>query len=799
MLDTRWQKVLVDLWKNRSRTLIVALAIAVGVYAVGVVVNARTILVREYDSDQAGALPASAVIQTYPFDEDLANGVARLPGVAAAEGRTLVHTRVYDRAGAPHDLVLVAIPDFGAMQVDVLTPLGGKWPPGKRELILERMSPEFLGVRVGQPIVVELDDGTTKTLTVVGTAHDAQQPSPGITGTSFGYISLETLQSLGLPPTYNELRVRVADLPGDKAHILSVLEEVKAYLNRTGRPILGRSVITESLAAPFIDTVVLILTAFGLVILLLSGFLVVNAMSSLITQQIPHIGVMKLIGARRAQIMGLYMSTVLAYGLLAIVVAIPLSLLTARLLMTAMVNNLLNVMPESYAIPAPLLLFQGAVGVLLPLLAGLAPVVRGTRITTQQAMNGIGLGVGGYGTGWLDRLLALLDRIRRIQRPVLLALRNTLRHKGRLAQTLVVLTLGTALFISVVSVRGSVNATLEGFMRFHQYDVAVDLDQPERIARLEQAVRAVPGVVEAEVWSVAGATRVRSGDTRSDAFAVYAVPASTTFMSPEILQGQWLAPGASNATNPIVVNTELLHNEPDLKIGSVLELEIAGRKAVWQIIGVVPAESRGGAVYVRLSDYAYATRTPEQGTRLVARTLRHDADSQDQMAALLYQRLDDAGLEVGGTQTTQMVRSENSLLFTIVVAFLILMALLLAAVGGLGLATTMSINIMERVREIGVLRAVGASNTSVGQIVVAEGVVMGLLSWLVGMLLSLLISPFLSDQLGLALIKVPLNYQYSWLAALLWFFALQVVAIVASLGPARSAVRLTIREVLAYE
>jgi len=120
-------------------------------------------------------------------------------------------------------------------------------------------------------------------------------------------------------------------------------------------------------------------------------------------------------------------------------------------------------------------------------------------------------------------------------------------------------------------------------------------------------------------------------------------------------------------------------------------------------------------------------------------------------------------------------------------------------VGGLGLTTTMSINIMERIREIGVLRAVGASNISVGQIVLAEGVVIGMLSWLIGLALSLPISAFLSDQVGLALLNVPLNYQYSMVAAVLWFFALMVIAVIASLGPARDAVRLTIREVLAYE
>jgi putative ABC transport system permease protein len=57
----------------------------------------------------------------------------------------------------------------------------------------------------------------------------------------------------------------------------------------------------------------------------------------------------------------------------------------------------------------------------------------------------------------------------------------------------------------------------------------------------------------------------------------------------------------------------------------------------------------------------------------------------------------------------------------------------------------------------------------------------------------------MSEQLGLALIKVPLSYQYSLIAAVGWFFVLQVVAVLASLGPARNAVRLTIREVLAYE
>jgi putative ABC transport system permease protein len=169
------------------------------------------------------------------------------------------------------------------------------------------------------------------------------------------------------------------------------------------------------------------------------------------------------------------------------------------------------------------------------------------------------------------------------------------------------------------------------------------------------------------------------------------------------------------------------------------------------------------------------------------------------MEAVLLEHLEARGIGVSGTQNTQVMRDENKLMFTIIVAFLILMALLLAAVGGLGLTTTMSINILERVREIGVLRAIGASNLSVRRIVLIEGVVIGILSWTIGTLMSLPLSSFMSEQLGLALIDIPLVFQYSVWAAVLWFFDLQGVALVASLGPARNAVRLTIREVLAYE
>ena len=795
MLSTRWRKVLTDLWKNRVRTLVVALAIAVGVYAIGVVLNTRELVVREYRADQDGALMAAAIVHTAPFDDALAHRVAEIPGVAAAEGRREVRARVYDEGNMPRDLVIFSVPDLDKMEVDHVTKLDPDGVPGKREIVLEWLALDYLGVEIGDSIVLELDNGAEKRLDVVGTVHDAQQLSPDITGKPTGYVTPETMGSLGLGEGFTQLRIRVSENPGDKAHINAVVDEIEEHLEATGRPVYGREVITESIADPFIETIVLILSSFGLIILVLSGFLVVNAISALITQQIPQIGVMKLIGARRSQIMSLYIATVLVYGLIAIVLGIPLALVTSRFLMEGLVQGLLNVMPDSYSVPLYIIAVQAAVGLLLPLLAGLAPVIKGTRVTTQKALSEAGMESSAYGQGWVERLLSQVQRIASMRRPLLLALRNTLRHKGRLVQTLIVLIIGTALFVSVLSVRASVDATVEGFMRFHQYDVSVELEKPYRLARLEQVTRQVPGVLAVEGWSLGGAVWLRPDGTESDGMRVYAIPADTTFMNPQPSEGRWLG----QARNEVVLNSDVVDREAGLGVGDEIVLEMGGREAVWHIAGIVPTESRGPAIYVKHEDYAYATRTPGRVTHLQVVTSRHDAASQNEMEAVLLEHLEAKGIGVSGTENTQMMREENKLMFTIIVAFLILMALLLAAVGGLGLTTTMSINILERVREIGVLRAIGASNLSVRQIVLVEGIVIGVLSWTIGMLISLPISSFMSEQLGLALINIPLVFQYSIGAAVLWFFVLQGVALVASLGPARNAVRLTIREVLAYE
>lgn len=328
----RWRKVWLDLLGNRARTTLVVLAIGVGVFAVGFIATARTVLLRELLRNYDATYASSATLFTQPFDADLAESVAQMPEIAAAEARRTVTVQVQTGVDEWKGLVLTAVPDYNHIQLDRFTPYGGQWPPGNRQIVLEQSALAYINAQVGDALTIELDDGTHKELELVGLAYDSGLPSAEILERASGFVTLETIELLGMGAYYTDLHFRVAENIGNEGHIRDVLTQVEDKLARTGRDVFGFRIPPpgEHPVQDIIETLVLILGVCGVITLLLSGFLVVNTISALLTQQIRQIGVMKLVGARQQQIVGMYLVTVLFYGIVALLWGIPLAILAAR-------------------------------------------------------------------------------------------------------------------------------------------------------------------------------------------------------------------------------------------------------------------------------------------------------------------------------------------------------------------------------------------------------------------------------------------------------------------------------------
>jgi len=477
-------------------------------------------------------------------------------------------------------------------------------------------------------------------------------------------------------------------------------------------------------------------------------------------------------------------------------VAVPLGA-AAAYAFTSFLASILNFDVVYQGIPLRALGLQVLVGLLVPLLAALWPVLSGARITIREAISSYGLGKGRFGHGPFDHLLLRVQRwLPFMSRPLIISLRNTFRRKGRLALTMLTLTLGGAIFIAVLSVQVSLNRTLDDAVAANNYHVFVGFDRPYRQDVLLEEARMVAGVAVVETWGGGGVRRVRPQGGVSDDIRLQAPPSDTQMVQPTLLQGRWLLPDDENA---VVLTSNVLDDEPDIVLGDTVRLRSGDKENDWVVVGVTQSLQEQPTAYVNQAYYARLEGGAGRANFLRVLAGSEDPAEHKRIAADLEAHFEGRGYQVGqiGTMSENLEAVEYQ--FGILVALLLVMTILMALVGGLGLMGTMSINVIERTREIGVMRAIGAATGSIMQIIVVEGVLIGLISWLQAALLSLPLAKLLADQVGIAFVDAPLSFGFSTAGVGLWLLIVVLLAAVASFLPARTASRLTVREVLAYE
>ena len=795
MLKVRWIKVLRELSSNKARTLLVVLSIAIGVFAVGTIANSWVVLLDDLNTAYLATNPASAVMSVDAFDDDLVQAVAGQRSIAQAEGRRSIVVKFRQPNGELFNLNLDAVDDFNNLTISRFTPEQGAWPPARRELLLERSYADQFGFTIGDTVSIEMPDGQEYDLVYAGTAHDLHVPAAGNSEIGYGYVTMDTLQWLGESHYYNKLYVTVAEDALNEDHIRQVITDVKdQVIEKSGYIVLSTTIPTpgEAFLTVIIKAVLLVLAVVGAFSLLLSGALVVNTVSAVVTRQLKQIGVMKAIGAGRRQIMEIYLAAVMIYGLLSLLIAIPLAVVASRAF-TGFFAQLGNFDILTIGLPTGVLVLEIAVGLVVPIVAALIPVTFGTRITVREAISDHGLD--GMGTdSLLDRLLA---GIRGVPGTVALALRNTFRRKARLLLTLGTLTLAGAIFIAVLSVRQSLFQSFDEALVYYQYDLSVDLGDAYQVYQLERETGRIEGIVGMEGWLQTGASRVRSDQSESANYTMIGVPPDSNFLSPELVAGRWITP---DDRYKIVVNTDFIREEPDIQVGDTIHLKIGDEDADWQVVGINTKQYSTPIIYVGLDDLGRATNQVGLANRVVLR-LENNASPEIEaaQAEAIEERYKRAGLLVTATTTRSDFVSTFEFRFNFLVIFLAFLALLLATVGGLGLAGTMSLNVLERVREIGVMRAIGASNGAVRRIIISEGVVIGLMSWIIAAGLAFPLSLGLSAGVGFAFGGEPLSFSFSLLGVGLWLALAIGIAALSSYIPARRASRLTVREVLSYE
>ena len=797
-MSSRWKKVWADFWGNKTRTFLMVLTIIAGTFAVGLNNNIGLLMNRDMDADFLSANPSEATLYVSPIDDDLVAVVQQIDGVGELEGRSDVSAQILQDDGGKTVINFDGTKSLEDIRVNLLTPDNPSdtvLPTlHDKEILLDRTA-KSLGYEAGDLINIELSNGKIRQLRLAGYIHDVVSIPFAMMGSVSAYVNPETLEWLGgSADYYSKLNISVAENATDQGHVSDVAQAVADRLEKGGATIYFIQIFNPGhhFAWDVTQGVIVVLGVLGWLTVFLSAFLVVNTIVALMSQHVKQIGIMKAIGGETRQIMAMYMTLILAFGAVAFAISVPLASYLGAMVLDGMASWL-NFNTGAFTIFPQSAIQQAVVAFVIPALAALLPMWNTVRITVREAFSDYGLGNSG-----VKQSIKQTKNSRVLPRPVRISIRNAFRRKTRLALTLSTLILGGAIFVAVMNLFGTFDKTMQDVEKYFLADINISFNRAYRYDKVAALAESVPGVKSVEGWMSMGGEIVSADETTANELAFIAPPAESTLIEPILTEGRWLMPGDENA---IVIGNHLLSVRPDLKVGDWVTMRIQNQESEWQIVGIynIPGNVIPPLVY---ANYEYLSRLVNAPGDVYSLRIITDERDEATVAAIgsaLQTLFDDEKIQVSDMQLAAEWRVAQTSQTDVLVYFMLVMAILTAIVGGLGLMGTMSINTLERTREIGVMRAIGASNWDIQMIVLVEGLFIGLLSWGASILFSVPITSALTYGVGVAIFKSPLAFTFGMQGIMIWLAITLGLAALASALPARRASRLTVRDTLAYE
>lgn len=806
----RWRKALSDLWGNKIRSVLVIASIAVGLFAVGMIATVHSILLSDMRAGYEAANPATVTISADGFDDDTVDIIKRMDGVKDAAGIRTFDIQVHSFGDRWIRMNIKAIPKMGEMTINQVDIKEGVWPPEDREVVIAENKRNEIPAQLGEFIELRLPDGKVRQLKLVGIVHDETIGVSSMGGGYFmapaqAYINMKTLDWLGYPGRYNTLFVTASENDKDTDALRHIANRVSDRMEQNGIMVYNAMVRAsdDHPNASYTEAMTGVLYMLGGLVVFLSGFLITNTLSSLMNQQASQIAVMKTVGARSPQVISIYLGLIFVFGLLALLVSLPLAQQGGFRLLDFLAEKI-NFKILSYRTVPNAILLQVMIAILVPQIAGAIPILNGARIKVQEVLAGSLVEQDPEHGSWFDRQLALTTRKKMARvgfsRPLLISLRNTFRKKTRLILTVVTLSLAGAIFIATFSVRASLEHYITQLGRYFVADVNLTLDRAYRIREIQQILGKVPGVAALEGWAFARSEILLENDQAGEAVQLLGPPSTTQLIDPMLISGRWIQPGDRQA---IALSERFLSRFPNLKPGDTLRLRVNGKNTEWKVVGFFQLAGKSAGL-IAYTNYEYLSELIHQPNKAVTfRVISHQKaltiDEQVAMASDLETYLRENGIKVNESTAGKLLLENSADGLNTLTTFLLIMALLTALVGSIGLMGTMSMNVMERTREIGVMRAIGASDRSITNLVMVEGILIGFLSWLLGVAVSFPISKIMSDIITTAVFDTASPVTFSLIGPLYWLGLVILLAILASIIPARNAAAITIREALAYE
>ena len=539
-----------------------------------------------------------------------------------------------------------------------------------------------------------------------------------------------------------------------------------------------------------LNTLLFLIGTIGFLAFIMGAVLVSQLMRSVMASQVRQIGILKAIGATRYQVYQIYIAMLLILGLSAGIIGVPLSVLSGKAF-SYFVAGKLNFNILTTTIPVFVYAVLMAASLLLPVLLSVSILIKGTGISVKESLSDYGIT-----QNVSPREYKFLRKLS-LSNNVVLAIRNSLRNSRRLAVTILAMALGVAIFSTGFNVRQSLWNLLSGLKNEMRYDVQVALNNPIPPEKALESFKSLDNVKLVETW-LGGRGEIQSKVISTDRGAgIIALPRNTELLKLRIKDGRWLMPSGDLE---VVLNQQAVELYDNPVIGSWIKVTVGGKSVDAKIVGVTEQFERS-KIYVDMEQFDAVYNPQHLVNTLIFVAKQNDYNQVIELKKEIEKTIAQTDLHV----LYVMSQAERVKIIydhlNIILSTLVLLSFLVLVVSAIGMASATGINIMERTREIGVMRAIGATPKKIYSLFVTEGTIVSLLSILLGLLIAWPLTQLAAIFFGNLMLgkEAKLEYALSPSGFLITFAVTLIFGWLASRIPAKSAVEIPTREALSYE
>jgi len=729
LLPTIVKKSWRDLSRRKARTIFTIITIALGIGGLGMfAVPPLMDQAMSHELETSNMYDVQVTVNDVNISSTHFQELLQIYNVKAVETRAIHYGRIYI-GERRNDALFVGVDDFSNQQVDRISKKSGEFP-GPGELLSDKGNRinNVHSSEIGSEVRVINSSGSEEKLKISGEARNIVYTTRTGEGIAVYYGSIQTVRGLGNLSGYNSISFDLVDT--DKEVVEATIVDIRTYLSTNTSVVAFKNLPQIRAEGEWpgkegFENTGQMFYMLTYLILFCSLFLISNTMHTIISEQRKEIAQMKTIGASRTQVIRSYLTTSGIMGGIGSIIGALFGIGLVYFMLTWL-STIFGADPVS-VVHVPTILISIGVGIVITLIASLPALWGALRVTVLDGLQDTGIS-SNYGTSTIDKILMKASAL---PTPMQMGMRNIARKKKRSISTILQVALAVGTFLGLIAIGYSMNVFIDKEFENIDYDIAA-IGQAESGTPINESLRTelekIEGIERVEPFIY---TQLKIEDRDVIAYG-YNHNTSMYRFEKSIHKGRWFTETEQESNAQVIVLGKSLGRKEGIEISDKISVNTATGSFEFEVIGIdISQENAGMIAFVPLSAIQNILLWNDTVSGFLFITDSNDHDHIDTAATDIEDAMLDRGIVVNNRVAyvwENMFRRGNnevSNMLNIVGGVIVLITLI-------GLMSTITMSILERTKEIGMLRCIGATSRKVRLMFNTEGITTAVAGWLVG-------------------------------------------------------------------